>query len=187
MERTVSTTHPFTAEELLRLPRGEHRYELVDGELATMSPAGWWHGAVAGELLTIVGDHVRRTRLGLVFGAATGFLLRRNPDTVMAPDVAFVRRERIPVGPPGRGFFVGAPDFAAEVLSPDDSPARVAEKAARWLAAGVQLLWVVDPLQRTAVEHQPGAAPHAVGEDGCLDGSDVLPGLRIALRDLFAL
>ncbi len=88
----------MTAEELLRLPDTEHRYELIAGRLVTMPPGGAEHGAVAMNLAYYLTAHVMRGRLGEVFAADTGFILRHNPDTVRAPDVAFIRKERLPEG-----------------------------------------------------------------------------------------
>ncbi|MBA3442791.1 MAG: Uma2 family endonuclease, partial [Pyrinomonadaceae bacterium] len=86
----------MTAEELIKLPSGKFRYELVKGELITMSPSGSEHGATVINLTLPLGVHVKTNNLGVVFGAETGFKLASNPDTVRAPDIAFVRRERIP-------------------------------------------------------------------------------------------
>src|ERR1700737_4537985 len=98
----------MTAEDLLRLPDDGKRHELVQGELRTISPAGFRHGVVAMAIGGHLADHVRRNHLGVVCAAETGFVLTRNPDTVRAPDAAFVRQER---SLDERGFFAGAPDL----------------------------------------------------------------------------
>src|SRR5262245_48721436 len=108
----MSTTHTMTAEALLKLPRGRGRYELVRGELKTTSPAGSEHGAVVVRVTSPLDRHARETKLGIVFGAETGFQIESDPDTVRAPDVAFVRRERIPEGGLPKAFWPGAPDLA---------------------------------------------------------------------------
>src|SRR5262245_10966670 len=102
----------MTADELMRLPGDGQRHELVRGELRTMPPAGWEHGCESTEIAASLAPFVRRHGLGRVAGADTGFWLTRNPDTVRAPDVAFVRRERLPSGEASRGYFPGAPDLA---------------------------------------------------------------------------
>jgi Uma2 family endonuclease len=178
---------PTTADDLLALPRGQGvRHELVRGELRTMSPAGWWHGAVAAALIEHLRAHARAFDLGVVFGCETGFVLARKPDTVRAPDAAFVAWDRIPAAP-APGFFDGPPDLAAEVVSPGDAAARLDGKCADWLAAGVRVLWIVDPLARTVAVHSPPSPVRVLDVDGVLDGAELLPGLRLRVRDLFAL
>ncbi|HEV7764225.1 MAG TPA: Uma2 family endonuclease, partial [Thermoanaerobaculia bacterium] len=108
----MSVSTLMTAEELLRLPDGE-RYELVRGELKKMSPSGSRHGRVAAQIAGSLIPHVRRNKLGAVYIADAGFRIGRNPDTVRAPDAAFVRAERVIDTP---GFFEGPPDVVFEVV-----------------------------------------------------------------------
>jgi Uma2 family endonuclease len=175
---------PMTAEELLRISLPNLRTELVDGELFVSEPAGFVHGVVAQRIALAMGVHVNSYHLGIVVAAETGFVLRRGPDTVRAPDVGFIARERIP-DPPPRGFAELAPDLVAEVLSPDDRPGAVAAKTNDWLASGVRVVWIVDPARRTAhVWRSDGSVTDlAVGD--ALDGEGVIPGLRVPLDDLF--
>lgn len=173
-----------TAEELLSLHEPGFRHELVRGELRRMSPAGHWHGGVVGRLATKVGSHVDEHRLGLAYGAETGFLLARNPDTVLAPDVAFVCRARVPceVTP---GFFPGPPDFAAEVVSPSDTPTAELEEALCWLEHGTRLVWVVDPKAKRVTVYRSKVDVCVFEVLDTLGGGDVLPGLSVAVRKLF--
>lgn len=182
---TAPTVEPMTAEELLahRLP--DKRTELVRGRLVVREPAGYEHGRVASELLLRIATHVRTHRLGVVLAAETGFTLQRRPDTVRAPDVAFISATRAPA-PGTRGFPELAPDLAVEVRSPGDTAAEVAEKVADWLAAGTGQVWVVDPLARTVGVHAAGAAPRLLGADDTLDGGHVLPGFATRVEDLLA-
>jgi Uma2 family endonuclease len=172
-----------TAEELLRA-QDLGRCELVRGELRMMIPPGAEHGRVAMGLGWRITDHVKAHDLGTVFAAETGFLLARDPDTVRAPDVAFVREDR-PAAPP-RGYYPGAPDLAVEVLSPDDRPGYVREKVAEWLEAGALAVWVVDPKERTLTVHEPGQAACTLDETGTVWGGATLPGFELAVRDVFA-
>ena len=175
----------MTAEELFELPDDHMRHELVEGELRTMAPAGERHGWVAMAVGSKIFDHVERQGLGRVYAAETGFVLRRAPDTVRAPDVAFVAADRVP-GRDSRGFAELAPDLVVEVVSPSDRASEVAEKAAMWLDAGVRVVWVVDPQARLAAVHHPGGLVTVLRQDGVLEGEDVLPGFRLPLAPLFA-
>ncbi|MCE9529651.1 MAG: Uma2 family endonuclease, partial [Planctomycetes bacterium] len=115
----MAITTPTTAQDLLQLP-SDTRCELVAGELRMMSPAGWRYGEIVTRIGGLLWDHIRRHGLGKQFGAETGFVLSRDPDTVRGPDVAFIANENLPSHEPKEAFWPGAPDLAVEVLSPSD-------------------------------------------------------------------
>ncbi len=184
----MSATAPIeplgmTAEELLELPDDGMRHELVEGELKLMTPAGGEHGQVALRVGARILAYVEEQDLGAAFAAETGFVLNRGPDTVRAPDVAFVARSRLSTAP-SWGFPELAPDLVVEVVSPWDRASEVSAKAATWLDAGVRLVWVVDPQARLATVHHPGGQDTVLREDGILDGEDVLPGFRLPLASI---
>ena len=180
------TAGRMTADELLHMPDDGMRHELVAGELRTMAPSGGEHGWLTGDLHLSLGNHVQAHRLGRVYPADTGFVLARDPDTVRAPDVAFVRRERVEAVGRSPQFFPGAPDLAVEVLSPSDRPGEVAEKIAAWLQYGTRMVIAVNPRQRTAAVHRRGQPPRTLTEADSLDGEDVVPGWTLSVRALFA-
>jgi len=183
---TTATEKLMTADELLRLPSGEFRYELLDGVLHTMSPAGFSHGAHCSTIGMFLALFVRQHRLGIVLGAETGYLLRRNPDTVRAPDASFVSTATLNrVGRPARGFFVGAPDLAVEVLSPDDRPAYIDEKTRDWFAAGTQVVWNIDPRQKTITVYRTPDDFQVLTEADTLEEATLLPGFECPVRDIF--
>src|SRR5881628_1829499 len=101
----------MTAAELLAMRSDDLRHELVKGELRTAPPNGFEHGVLGSNLAARVHQHAIANDLGRVLNSGTGFYLSRDPDTVRAPDVAFVGKARIP-SPPPKGFFEGAPDLA---------------------------------------------------------------------------
>ena len=179
------TRRLVTAEELLGLPDDGMRHELIDGELRTLSPAGDEHGWVGMRLSGPLYAFVEAHGLGRVYLAETGYLLARNPDLLRAPDVSFVRQERVAAGGRIRGFREGPPDLAVEVLSPGDRPGEVAAKVATWLAYGTRLVILVDPDERRVWLHPAGAPPVELGEDDTIEGGDVVPGWRLPVRDLF--
>ena len=178
----------LTAEELFRLSTSGRRYELVKGELYDMSPEGARHGGVAMEAATLLGAHVNANQLGRVFAAETGFIVRRDPDTIRAPDVAFVAKDRLPPPPRGGlpvGFMDLAPDLAVEVLSPTDRPPEVRDKVEEWLRAGTRLVWLIDPAAHTVTVYRAPDDPQLLSEDATLDGVQVVPGFACRVRELF--
>jgi Uma2 family endonuclease len=173
----------MTAAELLYLSLPDKRTELVRGRLIVREPAGGRHGAVANLLAYRLTAHVETARAGRVYAAETGFTIGRDPDTVRAPDVAFVSAARLPATEPA-GFLDGAPDLAVEVLSHPDRPGEVLQKVADWLTAGARLVWVVDTERGTARVYRADGTETLLGADGILGGEEVLPGFLCPLREL---
>jgi Uma2 family endonuclease len=180
---TVKTL--LTAEELLRMPHNDMRYELIEGELIEMSPAmpeHGWHGAELGFALAF---HAKPRRLGVVFDSSVGYKFGSNPDTVREPDVSFFRTERLPPRKDWRTFFTVPPDIAVEILSPSERRALINKKIGIYLAVGVRQLWLVDPRKRIVTVYAPDRDPVVLWNSAVLDGEDALPGFRLPLRDLF--
>jgi Uma2 family endonuclease len=173
----------MSADDLLRLPHGRARHELVRGELRTMPPGGWDHGAEAMDVTLSLGDHVRAHDLGRVSAGDTGFLLTTNPDTVRAPDAGFVRRERVPE----RGYFRGAQDLAVEVISPNDLYTEVDEKVAEGFEHCTRLVFVVNPRRRTVAVHRADCTVRILAIEDNLDGEDVVPGWTLPVRNIFGM
>jgi Uma2 family endonuclease len=181
-----AATRAVTADELLAMPDDGTRRELVRGELRTMTPAGANHGVLAARLLVRLGAHVERQGLGATFAAETGFRIDRDPDTVLAPDVAFVLADRLGTVVPDHGFGDGPPDLVAEVVSPRDTYGGLDEKVDAWLTAGVRMVLVVHPRRRAIDVHRPATGAAHLTEDDVLDGGDVVPGWVLPVRELFA-
>ena len=181
---TMTTTeHITTAEQLLRAS-DLGRCELVRGELIMMAPAGFEHGEIGMHIGTILRSFVTPRKLGVVVGADTGFQIARNPDTVRAPDAAFVRADRV-AGKRPRAFFQGAPDLAVEVVSPGDRAREVLAKVHEWLDAGCRVVWVVDPRTRSIAVHQSRAEVAVLRSSETLSGGDLLPGLTVPVGEIF--
>src|SRR5438128_8078492 len=143
---SATLTKPMTADELLEMPDDGMSYELVKGELQMAPPPGSEHGEVTMNLAAPLFQQVKKSHLGIVYAAETGFKLESNPDTVRAPDIAFVRQERAERTP---RYLSGSPDLVVETLSPTDRISEVEEKVAAWLAGGARLVWVVSPKLHT--------------------------------------
>jgi Uma2 family endonuclease len=182
----VTISSVTTADGLLRMPDDGKRYELVRGELRMMVPPGFEHGRVAATVGILLGVHARKTRCGVTTAAETGFLLKRDPDTVRAPDAAFIASARAKSVGPTTKYWPGAPDLAVEVVSPGDSFHEVQEKALGWLEAGAVAVLVVDPSERTATVYRGQGDAHVHVAADTLDLSDAVPGFSVVVAELFA-
>lgn len=175
----------LSAADVERMAPPGKQIELVRGRLVVREPPGTRHGAIAATLGYHLSDFVRRHELGIVFAQDTGFKIASDPDTVRAPDVAFVARarsDRIP----RRGYAELAPDLLAEILSPDDVPADVLAKVADWLGAGTKLVWLVDPRRAEVHVYRQDGTSLLLRDGDALDGEDVLPGFTCPLMHVFA-
>lgn len=163
---------------------GSRRSELVRGEIINLSPVSRHHSRTVIELSAKLNDHVKKHRLGEVH-TGYGFILSRDPDTVRAPDVAFVSTARLAAAP-DTGFFDGAPDLAVEVLSPDDRASEVQRKVREYLRAGATAVWVVDPEERSLTEHFPAGDARTHIAPAILNAGTVLVGFSLDLDAIFA-
>ncbi|MBI4311830.1 MAG: Uma2 family endonuclease [Chloroflexi bacterium] len=174
-----------TAEELLQLSAQGRRYELVKGELRDMAPTGNVHGRVAIRLGSRLDMYVEAHDLGEAFAAETGFRIHRNPDTVLAPDVSFIAKGRVPAEGVAPGFGDIVPDLVSEVVSPSETAASVQAKVENWLEAGVKLVWVVYPDTRSVAVYRSLEDVRVLREGDALSGDPVLPGFSCPVRELF--
>jgi Uma2 family endonuclease len=187
----------MTFEEFTEKYAGK-RYEYFDGRAVPMGPEASGedgevyaaptkgiHGLLAMESGSLVRNHVREKKLGMVFGAETGFLLRQEPPIMRAADIAFIARERLP----GIDLsdWLPVPDLAVEVISEHDLAKEIHRKVQQCLNAGVRLVWVVYPEDRQVVVYRPGEAAVTLGVGDTLDGGDVLSGFSVTLAALFAI
>lgn len=174
-----------TADDLLRMPDDGLLYELVRGELRSMSPASHRHGKVIINITLSLGQHVRDQGLGDVYAAETGFKLASNPDTVRAPDVAFVRRDRLAAVGDTEGYWPGAPDLAVEVISANDLYTEVEMEVIEFLDAGTGMVLTVNPRKHTVTVYRALADITILTEDDTIAGEDIVPGWTLAVRDVF--
>jgi Uma2 family endonuclease len=173
-----------TAQQLFDAP-DLGRCELIRGELILMSPTGFNHGWYEFEIARILGGFVTPRKLGLIVTGDVGFHIERDPDTVRAPDAAFVRTERIPEGGM-MGFFPGAPDLAVEILSPTDRASEVQAKVDAWLSAGCSIVWVIDSQNRVLHSHyRANNFVTVLTPKDTLTAEELLPGFSLPLAELF--
>ncbi|CAN5549289.1 Uma2 family endonuclease [soil metagenome] len=175
----------ITADELLLMPDNGLRRELIRGELRESPLSGFEHGWVtmcfAGPLHQYVAEH----DLGVVCTAETGFVLETNPDTVRAPDVAFVKLERLASIRKLSSFFPGPPDLAVEVISPSDSYSEVEEKVEAWLNAGCQMVILINPRNSTLKVFKSIADVTVLTVNDIFQGGELLPGFQLPVRQVF--
>ncbi len=182
----MNTTTLITADQLLQMPRDGYRYELIAGELKKMTPASWKHGDAGGRLHALLGHHVVEHKLGKIFFAETGFLLARDPDTVRAPDIAFIHKDHLPAPLPEEAYWPGAPDLVVEVVSPSDTMSEIDGKVKTWLEAGVAMVWVVNPAWHDVTVYRSATDIKTLTEEDELSGEDVVAGFRCPVREIFA-
>jgi Uma2 family endonuclease len=180
---TIAPGKTYTPEDLLSLPDAVN-YELVDGILVERK-MGSESSLIAGIILTLLNNFIRGKRVGLVFGADCGYQCFPDaPDKVRKPDVSFVASGRLPGDRPPKGHTKIAPDLAVEVISPNDLAYEIEDKVAEYLAAGVKLVWVVNPASRT-VRVQAGPNGAILRSDDTITGGDVLPGFECRVAEFF--
>lgn len=168
------------------MPDDGFRYELVRGELRKMAPAGHKHGRIAIKVSTPLDAHVTANKLGVVYAAETGFLTSSDPDTVRAPDVAFVSQKRLDEVGDVEGYWPGAPDLVVEVISPNDTYAEVEEKVLESLEAGAGMVLVVNPRKNAVTVYRSLTDIVVLTEIDTLDAGNVVPGWTMAVKDIFA-
>ncbi len=179
----MATSKLWTAEELAQLPDDEYQYALIKGELFRMPPPKFLHGrivlAVGAPFFQFVAEH----GLGVV-SDQSGFILEREPDTLLGPDLAFVESARIPTDE--NTYPMLAPDLVVEVASPSQTGPSIEEKTPLYLEAGVRLIWIIDPIRRAVRVRRADGTEQLLFELDELDGEDVLPGFRLPVARIFA-
>ncbi len=183
---TRTEDRPVTADELLRMPDRGFRRELVRGVVRERP----FMGAIEGRLAATIGlallEHVQRYGLGVGYAAGTGFRLACDPDTVRAPTIAFLNRERAGAVEDVEGYLPGAPDLAVEVVSSDDLRETLEERVRDWLDAGTRMVVVADPWSRRVTVRRSRDDIRVLGEGDVLDGGDVVPGWTLPVKSLFS-
>ena len=178
-------TDPWTAVDLLRLPDDGHHYELMEGELFRISPTSIRHGRYATRFGGTIERFVDDAGIDGIVGTEIGFLVARDPDTVLAPDIAFISADRLPPDADLDSFAPVAPDLAVEIVSPSDRGSEVLEKVLLYLDAGTRLVWVLLPKRTAVMVYGPDRVGRILTADDILEGGDALPGFRIRVADIF--
>ena len=159
--------------------------ELVAGRVVPMTPTNPTHGRIEVNVAAALKHFVRTQNLGVVMAGEVGVFTSRNPDTVRAPDVLFLSHERDALRRRPQGFLDVAPELTVEILSPTDRPDQVRRKLDEYFAAGVRLVWVIDPATRTVQVHHGRGEPLSLASGAVVTGEDVLPGFALPVDDIF--
>ena len=176
----------MTASELMALPDDGNRYELIRGELITMAPASAPHGGVTDRIGRRIGNFVEAHNLGRTYAAETGVFIEHDPDTVRAPDYAFISRERIAGASVSSGYSEIIPDLVVEVVAGDYRSSVVDAKTRMWLDAGVRLVLVAYVGSEEIAAHYDDATVERFGIDDTFTCGAVLPGFSCPVSDIFA-
>ncbi|MGH2557605.1 MAG: Uma2 family endonuclease [Thermomicrobiales bacterium] len=179
----MAMTKLMTAAELAQLPEDGFRYELLRGELVRMPPPGYRHGKrslrIGGRFLDYADD------FGGEVTSDAGFSLRADPDTLLAPDIAYVRAERVPPEEDQDRYAQLAPDVVVEIVSPSDRPGHIRDKVVEYREAGVLMTVIVDAFKRRVSVYRADGASTELGEGDTFDGGDVMPGFRLPVTEFF--
>jgi len=183
--RTYPPPGMATEQDILEAESCSNRIcELVDGTLVEKVMASL-ESMLAAALIYSLHRYLDFRKLGTVL--APDGLLKILPGQIRAPDVSFIRWERFPGGKlPEAAIYAVAPDLAVEILSEGNTAEEMDRKLREYFAAGVRLVWYIEPTTRTARAYT--AVDHCVeiGREGSLSGADVLPGFELPIAELFA-
>jgi Uma2 family endonuclease len=188
-----STPGPWKATDLERFPDDGYQYEIWQGELLRLAPAGGRHGECEAKLVAALQTQIGA--IGRVYTGDTGFVLREGPIDLVAPDLAFVHHDRLPPQDERTRFLHVVPDLAVEIRSPTELEADVRTKIGLYVRTGVRLVWLVDPRTETVEEVRPSAPGHeaayqshvlSADRGDMLQAADVLPGFSLSVAQVFA-
>jgi len=180
----MAITRTYTAADLFDI-EGDERYELVDGELHLVTGSAHSSSAIGLNIGAEIRFYLKRHRIGIASGEASGFILARNPDTVLVPDAAFIRNEKLIDGQAYGRHAPYPPDLAVEVMSPSDRRIDLDRKVQRYLTAGTSIVWLVEPDAKTVTVYRANRSPKVFGIGESLSGEDVLPGFELDMTDVF--
>ncbi len=179
-------TKLITADELLFMPNTKYGCELVRGKIVRYMPTGISHGIISAKIGRELSNFVSEHKIGIVLGAETGFYIFQNPDTVRAPDSAFIGNEKLAKYGITEKYFPAAPDLAVEVVSPSDRKKDIEDKIKDYLTAGVSLVWIIYPPNRIVAVYRQSNLVSILRDNDDLDGENILPDFQLSLSELFA-
>lgn len=181
----ATATTPLTAEEFFDLPDDGRKLELVRGEIVATPSPGMEHGEVQVNIASLLKTFLRGTKFGRVV-VESGLVTERTLDTVRGPDVSYYSKERLPLDLRVVKYHDRPADLCVEVKSPSNTMRELRDKAKEYLFAGVRMVWIIDPEDRTATVITDPLESRTLEANATLDGGDVLPGFSCKVSALFA-
>ena len=186
-QRRLDDNRIYTADEFMEIAASDKLLELIEGKLTSVCAAAWGSSELAGRLTTYLTLYVGTRGLGRIMVTDGSFRIEQRPDSVVQPDVAFVRADRFE-GQDPTTFYRGTPDLAVEVRSPSDRLAEMSRKMDRYLRSGTELTWLIDPLKRQIhVRTHHDAVDQILIPGDQLSGAPVLPGFSLPVEHIFDL
>lgn len=178
----------MTTEELLALPEDSIDRELTRGELREepRTRRSRLHARTEARLAGLLQEWLKAVRGGTVYSGEVGCILRRDPDSTVGIDVAYLSQEQESAQSDTTTLIESPPTLAVEILSPSDKHERITEKVDEYLDCGADLVWIVDPHFRTVTVHQRGCAPELFNENQKLTAEPHLPGFGVAVKEIFS-
>jgi Uma2 family endonuclease len=183
MAEIARPTQRYRAQDLERLADSDKRYELLQGTLIEMPPPSVEHGLIVASLIAALLPFIQSHQLGQLM-TETGFQLASDPDTVRAPDVAFVSRARLM--PRQGSYYPFAPDLAVEVVSPANSASAMQAKIVEYFEKGARQVWIIYPTSRTLYLYTAPKRVRILDANDTLEGGDLLPNFSLPIRELFS-
>lgn len=187
---TIADTQLMTAEQLDSLPDDGRERWLINGELreSGMTRRNRGHSRIEAKIAALLVSWNRQQPepRGEVLVGEAGITLRRNPDTAVGVDVAYLSPETADATGDDESYVVGIPLFVVEVLSPSDKEREITEKVRVYLEAGVRIVWIVSPAFRAITVHRPDRPPRLFNETETIDAEPHLPAFRVAVKEIFA-
>lgn len=177
------TTQLRTAQDLLHMGDRGDNFILIAGELVEVSPPTGAHGRLTTNIAMIVGTFVLENPLGQVYTGDTGYILQKDPDSVLAPDLSFIASERVPAD--DNAYLEVPPDLVVEVVSPSNSAREIERKVATYLKAGVRQVWIIYPKRRQVAVYKPKNVLRVFGDSEEIDCAPELPGLTVPVAHIF--
>jgi Uma2 family endonuclease len=185
--------------EQLQAQHPDWQMELVDGSIVVMGPSDYESDEITIEFARVMANWVRPRKLGRVTGSAAGFFLpkseeedssnengsngQKEPRNLRAPDVSFVRADRLKRTK--RDFVELVPDLMVEVKSKTDRVKPLVKKIELFLELGAVVGILIDPDKRTLTVYRLNQSPVTLGDGDTLTVPELLPGWELAISELW--
>ncbi len=179
----------MSTDELFALPEDGVDRELIRGELREkpMTKRNRKHSRAEGRLALLLGKWLEQQPepRGEILDGEAGFRIRRDPDTSVGIDLAYISAELSAATPEEAVYVDGVPVLAVEILSPSDTQEAILDKVREYLDVGVAQVWLVEPEFRTVTVYRAGAEPQLFNVQHDLSGDPELPGFRVKVAEIF--